>query len=139
MRCAIAVWREGARCAMGIPNEKMNANERDVGACADHPHMTIRRMIRRISCVVFLCFPFPFDVFPSAPRSLAFNKLNLISVLKNAKRKTYVAHISSSHPANRSLVQQRFALLWGRGVYGLYNFKSKKGSTNWDWELRVES
>ena len=26
----------------------------------------------------------------------------------------------------RSLVQQRFALLWGRGVYGLYNCKCKK-------------
>ena len=33
-----------------------------------------------------------------------------------------------THPANRSLVQQRFALLWGRGACGLYNCKMKKKS-----------
>ena len=31
--------------------------------------------------------------------------------------------ICGSHPANRSLVQQRFALLWGRGACGVYNCK----------------
>ena len=29
----------------------------------------------------------------------------------------------SAHPATRSVVQQRFALLWGRGAYDVYNAK----------------
>ena len=31
--------------------------------------------------------------------------------------------ICSSHPATCSVVQQRFALLWGRGAYDVYNAK----------------
>jgi hypothetical protein len=34
--------------------------------------------------------------------------------------------ICGSHPANRSLVQQRFALLWGRGACGVSNCKMQK-------------
>ena len=47
--------------------------------------------------------------------------------------------ICSSHPANRSLVQQRFALLWGRGACGVYNCKSKKKAKMCDLRCSIKN
>ena len=45
------------------------------------------------------------------------------------KRKVLVGRsvdICSSHPATQRVIQQRFALLWGRGKYGVYKCKNSK-------------
>jgi len=80
--------------------------------------------------VIFFCF------FLSVVRGgrgrgrRVFNFINNFDEVSQAAATGFRPDICGSHPANRSLVQQRFALLWGRGACGVSNCKMQKKKSN---------
>ena len=63
-------------------------------------------------------------LIPTSRSLYQFTRLS--SAVKRNVGRSIGRYICSSNPATRSVVQQRFALLWGRGAYDLYNSKIKK-------------